>query len=118
MLGDTGIADRTSADSDAAGEADFLDDGVFPAGELFFFFFPFGVGDFFFGAVFFVRFALGDALGEGVFRGFGVGVGLGFDLPVFLPFPFVDLALPTGLGEDVGLTDSALGVFEGSLVCA
>jgi hypothetical protein len=116
MLGDTEIADRTSGDSDAAGEARFF--AVFSVGEAFFFFFFEGVGDFFFGEDFFVRLALGDALGEGDFRGFGVGVGLGVDLPVFLPLRFADLALPPGLGEGVGLTDSALGVLEGSLVCA
>lgn len=116
MLGDTGIADRTSGDSDAPGEARFF--GVLSVGEAFFFFFFGGVGDFFFGAVFFVRFAVGDALGEGDLRGFGVGVGLDVDLPVFLPLRFADLALPPALGEGVGLTDSALGVLEGSLVCA
>jgi hypothetical protein len=115
MLGDIGIADRTSGDSDVAGEARFF--AVFSVGEAFFVFFFEGVGDFFFAAVFFVRFALGDALGGGDFRGFGVGVGVG-DLPVFLPLRFADLALPLGLAEGVGLTASAFGVFEGSLVCA
>ena len=118
-LAGTGTAARTSGVSDGRGELVFRSDGVFSDGELFFFFFPVGLGDFFFPAVFFLcGDALGDgeALGDGDLRGLAVGVGVAA-LRVF-DFFFVDFALPLGVG--VGLTDSARRIFAGvsSLICA
>ena len=102
--GETGMAERTSGVSEAAGEAVFF--GVFLAGEVFFFFFD-GVGDFFFEPVFFRGEALG--FGEGDLRGFGVGVGDGVALPVFFDFFLVDLAV----GAGVGVADSVRGDLDG-----
>ena len=113
----TGIAGRTSGVSDE--RLVFRGETVFSAGELFFFFLPVGLGDFFFPAAFALRgdaLGDGDALGEGDLRGLAVGVGVAafrvFDLR------FADFALALGVG--VGLTDSARRTFDGlsSLVCA
>jgi hypothetical protein len=91
--GETGIAARTSGVSEAAGDPVFF--AGFPAGEVFFFFFP-GVGDFFFAPALVFRETPGFGVGD--LRGFVFGVAVGVGLPVFFDFRFVDLAVGVGVG--------------------
>ena len=87
-------------------------EGLFFAGEVFFFFLPVGLADFFFAAVFALcgeAFGVADALGDGLLRGLAVGVGVAEGC--FFDFRFGDFFLPLGVG--VGLTNSARRVRNG-----
>lgn len=115
-----GSAARTSGVSDSSAEVAFLAAGVFFDGELFFFFAPFGVGDFFFDPALRLLFAFadGDALGVGVLRGVALGVGVAVDLGFLPDFPLVDLLFAAGDG--VAVADSISRAFAGvsAPVCA
>jgi hypothetical protein len=87
-------------------------DGLFFAGEVFFFLLPVGLADFFFAAVFALcgeAFGVADALGDGLLCGLAVGVGVAEGC--FFDFRFGDFFLPLGVG--VGLTNSARRVRDG-----